>query len=77
MILCAGGGGFEAAHVTLTEGLYLGHGDRVAHELGARLSEVSDRKVEVLPANCMVQGEVEVRKARAASARAPGSRTDA
>lgn len=77
MILCAGGGAFEAAHVTLTEGIYLGRGDQVAHELGARLSEVADRKVEVLPANCMVQGEVEVRKARAGSSHAPGKRKDA
>jgi NAD(P)-dependent dehydrogenase (short-subunit alcohol dehydrogenase family) len=73
MILCAGGGGFEAAYVTLTEGIFLGRGDQVAHELDARLSEVADRKVEVLPANCMVQGEVEVRKARAASSQVSGS----
>jgi NAD(P)-dependent dehydrogenase (short-subunit alcohol dehydrogenase family) len=42
-ILCAGGGTFEAAHITLTQGLWLGSGAQTAEQLAARLSEVTDR----------------------------------
>lgn len=71
-ILCAGGGSFEASYVTLTEGLYLGTGDQVCHELSRRLDEVADRAVETIPDNAFRQGEVELRKARAAGALGSG-----
>ena len=68
MILCAGGGSFEASYVTLTEGIYLGMGDRVCHELSRRLGEVANRTVETIPDNAFRQGDVELRKAKAAGA---------
>lgn len=68
MILCAGGGSFEAAHVTLTEGLYLGTGDSVVHELSARLSEIADRTGEIVPTGAFTQSEVELNKTKAARA---------
>jgi hypothetical protein len=68
MILCAGGGSFEASYVTLTEGLYLGTGEHVTHELSRRLGEVADRSVETTPDNAFRQGDVELRKAKAAGA---------
>src|SRR5256885_5310891 len=42
--LCAGAGGFEAAFITLTEGVYLGQGDQVPEQLAAQLAQVLDRK---------------------------------
>ena len=62
-ILCAGAGGFEAAHITMTEGVYLGMGDGVPEELAARLAEVTAREGEQVPGSGSVQGQVEVGKA--------------
>lgn len=63
-ILCAGGGSFEAAHVTLTRGIHLGHGDAVSHLVGNRLAEITDRTGEIVPPNGFTQGEVELAKAK-------------
>jgi hypothetical protein len=45
-VLCAGAGTFEAAHITLTQGVHIGTGDHVPGELAARLAEVTDRAGE-------------------------------
>jgi NAD(P)-dependent dehydrogenase (short-subunit alcohol dehydrogenase family) len=66
MIMCAGGGSFEAAHVTLTPGVFLGAGGEVADELASRLSEVSARAGEIVPASGFDQVELELHKARGA-----------
>jgi NAD(P)-dependent dehydrogenase (short-subunit alcohol dehydrogenase family) len=63
MVLCAGAGSFEAAHVTLTLGIHLGSGPDVPHELAARLDEVSARTNESVPLSGAAQGEIELRKA--------------
>jgi NAD(P)-dependent dehydrogenase (short-subunit alcohol dehydrogenase family) len=68
MVLCAGGGGFEAAHITLTQGIFLGTGATgtdAASRLAARLPEVADRAGEIIPDNGFVQAQLEVRKASA------------
>ncbi|MEG2976310.1 MAG: SDR family NAD(P)-dependent oxidoreductase, partial [Comamonas sp.] len=62
-ILCAGAGGFEAAHITMTEGVYLGMGDQVPEELAARLAEVTASEGQQVPGSGAVQGQVEVGKA--------------
>lgn len=62
-ILCAGGGSFEAAHITLTEGLWLGTDAQTPERLAARLAEVTDRSGETVPQNGSVQGSHEVGKA--------------
>ena len=49
-ILLAGAGSFEAAHVTMTRGLFVGDGEDAAHTLLARLAEVTDRDGEAVPA---------------------------
>jgi hypothetical protein len=41
-ILCAGAGSFEASHISLTQGLFLGRGENVDDELMARLQEVKN-----------------------------------
>jgi NAD(P)-dependent dehydrogenase (short-subunit alcohol dehydrogenase family) len=59
-ILCAGGGSFEAAHITLTKGAYLGRGDDVAEHLLAQLQEIKLTDGQSIPENGMAQGHHEI-----------------
>ena len=63
-VLCAGAGGFEAAHVTLTQGAYIGIGADAPERLAARLEQVTDRAGEVVPGSGHAQGANEMRLAR-------------
>ncbi|MDH2463033.1 SDR family NAD(P)-dependent oxidoreductase [Acinetobacter baumannii] len=63
MILCAGAGSFEAAHITLTQGIYLGTDEQVPHVLAQRLADVADRTGEFVPVRGGAQGELELKKA--------------
>jgi hypothetical protein len=67
-VLCAGAGTFEAAHITLTQGVHIGTGDHVPGELAARLAEVTDRAGEMVPRSGSAQGANEVGKAQAKAA---------
>jgi NAD(P)-dependent dehydrogenase (short-subunit alcohol dehydrogenase family) len=62
--LCAGAGGFEAAHVTLTQGAYIGTGPDAPESLQAQLERVRDRRGETAPASGSEQGANEMRLAR-------------
>ncbi|WP_210545270.1 SDR family NAD(P)-dependent oxidoreductase [Rhodoferax sp. PAMC 29310] len=62
-ILCAGAGTFEAAHITLTGGIWLGMGDEVPEQLARRLAEVTERAGESVPQSGAAQGTNEVGKA--------------
>ncbi|MDM0022549.1 SDR family NAD(P)-dependent oxidoreductase [Variovorax saccharolyticus] len=64
-ILCAGAGSFEAAHVTLTQGSWIGLGGDAPEQLAQRLAEVSDRAGEIVPQSGAAQGSNEVGKAMA------------
>lgn len=63
--LCAGAGAFEAAHVTLTRGIYVGTGPDADEQLAGRLAEVTDRSGETVPTQGGLQGDNELRLARA------------
>jgi len=65
-ILCAGAGTYEAAHITLTEGVHLGLTEDTPERLAARLAEVTDRHGEQVPQSGAAQGTNEVGKALAA-----------
>ena len=65
-ILCAGAGTFEAAHITLTQGVHLGIGSEVPEQLAVRLAEVTNRAGEQVPQSGAAQGTNEVAKAMAA-----------
>lgn len=65
-ILCAGAGGFEAAHITLTQGIYVAPGDDAAEQLAAQLDAVISRVGEQVPQSGSAQGQLEVGKAMAA-----------
>jgi NAD(P)-dependent dehydrogenase (short-subunit alcohol dehydrogenase family) len=62
--LCAGAGGFEAAHITLTRGEFIGNGPDAPEQLAARLDEVTDRSGETVPVSGVEQGANEMRLAR-------------
>jgi NAD(P)-dependent dehydrogenase (short-subunit alcohol dehydrogenase family) len=68
-ILCAGAGTFEAAHVTLTNGAWIGLGADAPEQLRARLTEVSARDGEVVPESGAAQGSNEVGQAMAMARR--------
>ncbi len=64
-ILCAGAGGFEAAHITLTQGVWIGSGADAPEQLAAQLAAVTDRQGETVPESGAAQGQIEVGKAMA------------
>jgi hypothetical protein len=65
MILLAGAGSFESAHVTLTQGVFIDDIDDCAAELSGRLAEVRGRDGEVVPQSGWEQYQLELRKAEA------------
>jgi len=65
-ILCAGAGGFELAHITLTQGIHIEGDPPSAEALLARWAEVADRRDETVPAQGGAQGQHELHKARIA-----------
>lgn len=69
-ILCAGAGTFEAAHVSLTQGLWLGLDGQTPERLAASLSEVTDRHGDIVPQSGSAQGSNEVGKAMAQAKKA-------
>ncbi|MGB6102030.1 MAG: SDR family NAD(P)-dependent oxidoreductase [Comamonas sp.] len=65
-ILCAGAGSFEAAHVTLTQGIHLGVGEQVPEQLAERLAQVTRMNDQQLPQSGAAQATLELTKAMAA-----------
>jgi NAD(P)-dependent dehydrogenase (short-subunit alcohol dehydrogenase family) len=61
-ILCAGAGTFEAAHITLTQGVHIGLSIDAPELLAAKLAEVSSRQGDVVPMSGAAQGANEVGK---------------
>jgi NAD(P)-dependent dehydrogenase (short-subunit alcohol dehydrogenase family) len=66
-IVCAGGGHFACANVTLTRGQYIGNGDDAAERVIACWESISDRAGELVPAYGFLQAEREVASASAAA----------
>ena len=62
-ILCAGAGAFERAHVTLTQGVYVGHPDDAAEQVAAQWPAIDDPDEQAIPASGAAQGTLEVGKA--------------
>ncbi len=62
-IVCAGGGHFSRAFVTLTPGCYVGNGDDAGEQLIERWAAVSDRVGELVPEYGFLQAEREVASA--------------
>lgn len=62
-ILCAGAGSFEAAHITLTKGSWIGRGEDAAEQLAAQLEQICQRTNDSVPENGSAQGQLELSKA--------------
>ncbi len=62
-ILCAGGGSFEQAHITLTQGIYVGAEEDAADQVAARFSEIGDALGAMIPEASWGQGKLELEKA--------------
>ena len=66
-ILCAGAGTFEAAHITLTPGVWLGLDAQTPEHLLERLDDVTARADDQVPQSGAAQGANEMGKAMAAT----------
>jgi NAD(P)-dependent dehydrogenase (short-subunit alcohol dehydrogenase family) len=62
-ILCAGAGHFASAHVTLTDGLFVGRDTDAAARVVAGWDRVTDRRGEIVPAYGFMQAERELASA--------------
>ena len=62
-ILCAGAGAFERAHITLTQGVFVGLPADAAEQVASQFEALSDRDGETVPASGNAQGSIEVGKA--------------
>ena len=65
MILLAGAGSFECAHVTMTRGLFIGDDARAGERLCTQLHVLQDRTGETVPASGWEQYRLELNKADA------------
>ena len=66
-ILCAGAGSFEAAHVTLTQGVYIGTGADAAEQVAHRFDAIAEPQGQTVPESGAAQGALEVGRAMQAS----------
>jgi hypothetical protein len=64
-IACAGAGTFEAAHVTLTQGVHLGLAADTPERLAAAWGQVIDRSGDQVPDSGAAQGRNEIGQAMA------------
>jgi NAD(P)-dependent dehydrogenase (short-subunit alcohol dehydrogenase family) len=62
-IVCAGAGGFELAHITLTKGIHLSEDPMTAEALLAKWDELADRNGEIIPDQGWEQSRLELTKA--------------
>lgn len=62
VVLCAGAGTFERAHVTLTQGMHVGTGADAPERVAQAFVAISDRAGEMVPGNGAAQGMNEITK---------------
>ena len=61
-ILCAGAGTFEAAHITMTQGVHIGLSENAPEMLAEQLAEVTNRLGDMVPMSGGAQGTNEIGK---------------
>ena len=62
-ILCAGAGAFERAHITLTQGVFVGLPADAAEQVAQHFDALSQRSGETVPESGNAQGTIEIAKA--------------
>ena len=62
-ILCAGAGAFERAHITLTQGVFVGLPADAPEQVALQFEALSEREGETVPASGNAQGTIEIGKA--------------
>ena len=62
-IVCAGAGGFELAHITLTQGIHLPDAGSSAEQLLAHWAQAAERHNDIVPAQGFDQARHELKKA--------------
>jgi NAD(P)-dependent dehydrogenase (short-subunit alcohol dehydrogenase family) len=67
-ILCAGAGTFEAAHITMTQGVHIGLSGDAPELLAAKLAEATNRQGDTVPMSGGAQGTNEIGKLMASRA---------
>jgi NAD(P)-dependent dehydrogenase (short-subunit alcohol dehydrogenase family) len=67
-ILCAGAGTFEAAHITMTQGVHIGLSGDAPELLAAKLTDVTNRQGDIVPMSGGAQGTNEIGKLMASKA---------
>jgi NAD(P)-dependent dehydrogenase (short-subunit alcohol dehydrogenase family) len=67
-ILCAGAGTFEAAHITMTQGVHIGLSGDAPELLAAKLADVTNRQNDSVPMSGAAQGTNEIGKLMASKA---------
>jgi NAD(P)-dependent dehydrogenase (short-subunit alcohol dehydrogenase family) len=70
-VVCAGGGHFARAAITLSQGRQIGGGDDAGERVIAHWDEISDRSGELVPAYGFMQAEREVASALGAASSEP------
>jgi len=63
--LCAGAGNVEVAHITMTQGTWIGLDDQAPERLAVQLQQACERADDMVPANGSAQGAHEVARATA------------
>jgi NAD(P)-dependent dehydrogenase (short-subunit alcohol dehydrogenase family) len=63
-ILCAGGGAYEQAHITLTRGIYVGTDEYSAERVAENWQAIADQSGEVIPEAGIAQSQMEIEKSK-------------
>lgn len=63
-ILCAGGGAYEQAHITLTRGIYVGSEEHAAERVAENWQAIADRSGEAVPEGGIAQSQLEIEKSK-------------
>ncbi len=63
-ILCAGGGAYEQAHITLTRGIFVGTDEHSAERVAENWQAIADRSGEVIPEAGIAQSQMEIEKSK-------------
>jgi pyrrolidone-carboxylate peptidase len=69
--LCAGGGSYEQAHITLTRGIYAGADEHAAERVAMNWQAIADRAGEEVPGAGIGQSQLELQKLKDSATRRP------